>query len=69
MQLSGVITLPPIRIDIHVYSPEVDKRFVFINMKKYREGATLDDGPVLERIAPEGVILSQRGSTFVVPKN
>jgi general secretion pathway protein B len=68
MQLSGIVKLPPIRIDIHVYSPDPAKCFVYINMKKYRQGATLDDGPFLEEITSEGVILTHLGSRFTVPK-
>ena len=42
--------IPPLHIDIHVFSANPAERFVFINNRKYVEGATLTEGPVLERI-------------------
>lgn len=60
--------LPDLRLDIHVYSNKPSDRFVFINMHKYTEGDTLSEGPVLERITPEGAVLNQRGLRFVLPR-
>lgn len=60
--------MPAMHIDIHVHSGRPQERFVFINMKKYVEGDTLSEGPVLERITPEGVILNQRGFRFILPR-
>lgn len=60
--------IPAMHLDIHVHSPNATERFVFINMKRYNEGDTLTEGPVLERITPEGVILNQRGFRFILPR-
>ena len=60
--------LPDLRLDIHVYSSKPSDRFVFINMHKYTEGDTLSEGPVLERITPEGAVLNQHGLRFVLPR-
>jgi len=56
--------IPPLHMDVHVYAREAGRRFVLINMKKYREGDTLASGPRLRRITPDGVVLSYHGVRF-----
>jgi general secretion pathway protein B len=65
----GELSLPPLRIDIHVFSETPAERFVFINMRKYTEGAQLSEGPRVEEITPEGVVLSQGGRRFVLTRD
>lgn len=60
--------LPELHLDIHVNSQKASERFVFVNMRKYVEGETLKEGPSVERITPEGVILNQRGLRFLLPR-
>ena len=56
-----------LNVDVHVYSKVREKRFVFVNMKIYHEGDQLLEGPELEKITPDGVVLSYRGERFRVP--
>jgi len=44
------------------------ERFVFVNMRKYVEGQTLAEGPTLEEITTDGVVLNHRGTRFLLPK-
>jgi general secretion pathway protein B len=60
--------LPDLHLDIHVHSPMPAERFVFINMRKYIEGQSLSEGPSVERITSEGVILNHRGLRFLLPR-
>jgi len=60
--------LPELHLDIHVHSHNPAERFVFVNMRKYQEGETTKEGPSVERITPEGVILNQRGLRFLLPR-
>ncbi|MCA1804891.1 MAG: general secretion pathway protein GspB [Xanthomonadaceae bacterium] len=53
-----------ISLDVHVYAEQPAQRFVLINMNRYREGDRLKEGAVLERITPEGVVLSYQGEQF-----
>ena len=53
-----------LRLDVHVYAEQADRRFVLINMKKYREGDRLAEGPSLEFITPTGIVLAHRGERF-----
>jgi len=68
LRADGTLTLPDLHLDIHVYSEKSAERFVFINMKKYRENETLAEGPAVRQIAPEGVILEHRGTVFLLPR-
>src|SRR6185436_20328904 len=60
--------LPELHLDIHVHSKNPTDRFVFVNMRKYLEGETLKEGPIVERITSDGVILNQRGLRFLLPR-
>lgn len=65
---SGALSLPELRLDIHVYSSAPGERFAFINSRKYTEGQSLTEGPLVEKITQEGVLLSYRGKRFVLPR-
>jgi general secretion pathway protein B len=66
--LRNVITLEPLRLDIHVYSQKPAERFVFINMAKYTEGDLLEEGPKLITINESGVVLLHQGHEFQVTR-
>lgn len=57
-------SLPPLSIDVHVFSEKQAERFVFVNMVKRREGETVKGEIVLRDITPEGVVLRYRGQEF-----
>lgn len=65
----GSVALPELHLDIHVYSEVPQDRFVFVNMSKHRENSQLDEGPVVEEITPDGVILNYRGKSFLLPRD
>jgi general secretion pathway protein B len=60
--------LPELHIDVHVYATNAAERFVYINMRKYREGETIAEGPVLERIRRDGAVLNYQGVRFLLPR-
>ncbi len=68
LRAQGVLILPDMHLDIHVYSREPEDRFVFVNMSKYKENAVLDEGPVVREITPDGVILDYLGTGFLLPR-
>jgi len=68
VRVRGSIDLPDLHLDIHVFSPDPDDRFVFINMTKLREGSTLAEGPVVAEITPGGVVLRHEGQVFLLPR-
>jgi general secretion pathway protein B len=68
INLSGQQALPDLHLDVHVFATKPSERFVYINMRKYHEGATLEEGPLLERIRRDGVVLSLNGLRFLLPR-
>lgn len=63
-ELSG--TLPPLRLDLHVYAAQPVNRYAFINMRKVTEGSTTAEGMRVVEITPEGVVLDFRNSEFLL---
>lgn len=51
-------------VNAHVYHEQPAGRFVLLNMKKYREGERIVEGPYLEEITREGVVLAVPGGRF-----
>jgi len=38
-------------------------------MNKHKEGSRLAEGPLVREITPEGVILNQNGTSFLLPRD
>jgi general secretion pathway protein B len=68
INLTGAQALPELHLDVHVYATKPAERFVYINMRKYHEGNSLPEGPVVEHIRRDGVVLNYRGLRFVLPR-
>ena len=62
-------SLPPLHLDLHSYAADPSKRFVLINMKRLYEGQSLPEGPKLESITVDSVIMSFNGKRFVLDKD
>jgi general secretion pathway protein B len=69
VRAQGQVSLPDLHVDIHVFSEVASDRFVFINMNKHKEGSQLSEGPLVEEITPDGVVLSMNGTTFLLPRD
>jgi general secretion pathway protein B len=63
LEFRSGFTVP--RIDVHVYDTNPELRFILADLKKYREGDRLENGAMLEKITPEGILLSFRGTRFI----
>ena len=61
--------LPELRLDLHVFAAKPADRFVFINMRKLREGESLPEGVRVEEITQRGAELSYRGKRFTLDGN
>jgi general secretion pathway protein B len=68
ISLTGGDALPELHLDVHVYATNPAERFVYINMRKYHEGGTLQEGPAVEHIRRDGVVLNYRGLRFLLPR-
>lgn len=60
--------LPPLTVDLHIFADDPAKRAVFINGRRYTQGATTAEGPKVETITREGAVLSYRGRRFLLPR-
>ena len=58
-----------LKLNVHVYDERPSERFVLIDMKRYAEGHALPQGPVIEAITPDGVVLAYQGQRFLLPRN
>lgn len=55
-------------LDVHVYADEPRRRFILVDLQKYREGDTLENGAVLEEILPDSIQLNYEGTRFRMEK-
>lgn len=69
LQLDQRIQLSPLHVDVHVFNENPQRRFVLINAAKYKEGERLKEGPLLEEIRSDGLVMYYRGQRFLVPRN
>lgn len=67
LRANGVLQLPDLHVDLHVWGEASVDRFVVINMNRYKEGATLAEGPRVVEILSSGIVLEQRGTMFFLP--
>lgn len=66
LEFRSGFTLP--HIDVHVYSDDPGRRFILVDLQKFREGDTLDSGAVLEEIQPDSIQLYYQGTRFRAEK-
>ena len=64
----GGLNVPMLNLDLHVYSDAPAGRIVVINSRKYKEGAQTAEGPLVETITADGVILSNQGRRFTLSR-
>ena len=57
---------PSLNVDVHVYNDEPQRRFVLLNLRRYREGQTLSEGPKLVEIQPDGIVFDFRGERVLM---
>jgi general secretion pathway protein B len=60
-------TLPPLHLDVLGYAIKPAERFAVINLRHYRIGDTLAEGPTLKDVLPQGAVLEFHGSVFLLP--
>jgi general secretion pathway protein B len=60
------VAVPPLTLELHVFSSQAEQRFVRINSASYREGERLNEGPTVEAITEEGVVLRYLNENFLL---
>lgn len=66
--LDGSLSIKPLHLDIHVYSDDPSERFVFINTSRYTEGERTSEGPAVDTITEQGVILNYQGRDYLLSR-
>jgi general secretion pathway protein B len=66
--LDGVLELPPLHMDVHVYNP-AGRSFVSVNGDILRSGSVMSEGPVVVDVTRDGAVLRFRGTRFLLPKD
>jgi general secretion pathway protein B len=61
-------SLPPLNVNIHVYSPDESQRILYINNRQVQQGERIQAGVLIEEIVQDGVILRFRGQRFKLPR-
>ncbi len=59
--------IPALEVNVHTYAQSREERMVLINMKRYREGDRLAEGPTIQSITPTGVVLVHEKLRFHLP--
>jgi general secretion pathway protein B len=62
LEFRSQFTVP--HIDVYVYDDNPQRRFILVDLKKYREGDTLANGVVLEKIQSGYLELNYQGTRF-----
>lgn len=64
----GSSELPELSVDLHIFAEDPAKRAVFINGRRYVQGARIKEGPMVVEITREGAVLSYQGRRFLLPR-
>ena len=64
LEFRSSLTLP--HIDVHVYDDDPARRFILVDLQKYREGETLESGAVVEEINETTLQLNYQGTRFLM---
>ena len=60
--------IPELSMQMHVFSPKPQERFLMLNNRTLREGEALPEGVRVESITNDGAILSYQGSKFTLER-
>jgi general secretion pathway protein B len=64
LEFRSSLVLP--HIDVHVYDDDSARRFILVDLQKYREGETLESGAVVEEINETSLQLYYQGTRFLM---
>ena len=64
LEFRSSLVLP--HIDVHVYDDDPARRFILVELQKYREGETLESGAVVEAINETSIQFYYQGTRFLM---
>jgi general secretion pathway protein B len=59
--------IPEVMVNAHYWTDQAERRFVMLDMVRYREGDTVSSGLRVIAVVPDGVEMDWRGTRFRVP--
>lgn len=68
LPLSFRSNLPPLAVNIHVYSPDASRRILYINNRQALQGKKIEAGVLVVEIVRDGVVLEFHGQRFKLPR-
>ena len=60
------VEAPKLQIQVVVYSDVPAERMVIIDGRRYAEGEKVDADTIVERITPDGAVVTRRGQRFAL---
>ena len=66
LEFRSSLVLP--HIDVHVYDDDPARRFILVDLQKYREDEILESGAVVEAINEESIQLNYQGTRFLMER-
>jgi len=66
LEFRSSLVLP--HIDVHVYDDDPARRFILVDLQKYREDEMLESGAVVEAINEDGIQLNYQGTRFLMER-
>ena len=62
----AMVEPPKLQVQVVLYSEVPAERMVFIDGRRYAEGDRVDADTVVERITPDGAVVTRRGQRFTL---
>ena len=66
LEFRSSLVLP--HIDVHVYDDDPARRFILVDLQKYREDEMLESGAVVEAIHEDSIQLNYEGTRFLMER-
>jgi general secretion pathway protein B len=66
LEFRSSLVLP--HIDVHVYDDDPARRFILVDLQKFREGGMLESGAVVEAINEDSIQLNYQGTRFLMER-
>lgn len=60
--------LPPLKLTVHVYNPDPERRFAIVDGRRVSDGAALGQGVTLREVRREGLLLDVSGQPWLLER-
>ena len=60
--------LPPLKLSVHVFAEDAERRFAIVDGQRVQEGDALTGAIRVRQIQADGVLLEIAGSSWLLPR-